>query len=170
MNPDKQIILDDVVRHLNASPFLIVIDYTGLTVDQFAELRSRLKKSGAQCHVIKNSYSRRAAAEIKLPEELSGALVGQTAIVTGDAEVAAAAKTLRDFKKEFEKPSSKAGVLDGAYLDEASLLALADLPTRPELLAKFLGLLNQPATSFARILNEPAASLARVLKAKADKG
>jgi large subunit ribosomal protein L10 len=170
MNADKNIIIEDILRKLNASPFLLVIDYGGLTVGQFNELRHRLAKAGAECYVAKNSYVKRAAAAAEFPDGLGAQLVGQSAIVTGDSEVVAAAKVLKNFHAEFTRPRMKGGVLDGNLIDEAGVKALADLPSREELLAKVLGLLNQPASMLVRLLNEPAASLARVLKAKADLG
>jgi len=170
MNADKQVIIDDLLKKITESPFVMVVDYGGLTVDQFAELRNRLTEAGAECHVAKNSYVKRASSAAGFPEALNEYLAGPTAVVTGESDVAAAAKVLKNFNAEFEKPGLKAGVLDGEILDEASLKALADLPSREVLLAKFLGLLNQPATMLVRILSEPGASLARVLKAKADQG
>ncbi|CAN5312792.1 50S ribosomal protein L10 [soil metagenome] len=170
MNAEKQILIDELVTKLNSSPFLLVIGYAGLTVDQFTELRQRLGKNGAACHVAKNSFVRKAALSAEYPEGIAEALVGQTAIITGESDVVAAAKVIKTFRAEFNKPTPRAAVLRGQLLDAASVEALADLPSREELLAKLLGLLNQPATMLVRILNEPAASLARVLQAKADQG
>jgi large subunit ribosomal protein L10 len=79
MRPEKASIVEDLQTKLNASPFLFVADYTGLKVSQFAELRNRLDGAGARCHVVKNTFLRRAAREAGLPE--LGELGGQTAIV-----------------------------------------------------------------------------------------
>ena len=170
MNADKKIIIDELLEKLNSSPFVLIIEYGGLTVGEFGELRNRLSEAGSTCDVAKNTYVKRAANEANLPEGLSEYLAGQTAIVTGESDVAAAAKVLKNFNAEFGKPEIKAGTLDGVLLDEAGVRAIADLPSREQLLAKLLGLLNQPATMLARILSEPGASLARVIKAKADQG
>jgi len=168
MRPEKSLIIEDLKSRLNASPFLILVDYTGLSVHQFSELRTRLAAQGAECKVVKNTFLRRAAAETGLPE-LNGSLQGQTAVVTGEKDVCAAAKVIKNFKSEFQKPTLKLGVLDKALLTAADVEALADLPAREVLLAQLLGLLQTPATQLVRVLNEPASSLARVLKAKADK-
>ena len=170
MNPDKKIIIDSLVERINNSPFLIVTDFAGLKVDQFEELRNKLVEAGAEYHVTKNTYVKRAAAEAELPEEIGEMLTGQTAVVTGESDVCAAAKVLKDFHKDNEMPTVRGGALDGALLDAAGVSALASLPSREELLAKLLGTLMEPANSLARLLNEPGASLARVLQAKADKG
>ena len=167
MHPDKATIVDDLGIKLNASPFLFVTDYTGLKVDKFSELRTRLWNVGARCHVVKNTFLKRAAASAGLPE--LGELKGQSAIVVGDQDVAAAAKVLKTFAAEFQKPTVKVGVVDRVVVSAEQIQAIADLPSRDVLLATLLGVLNAPASKLVRVLNEPASSLARLLKAKAEK-
>lgn len=165
MNPDKKIILEGLLERVNASPYVLVVDYTGMTVPHFSELRNRLGGAGAECHVAKNSYMKKALAEAGLPD-LGDQLVGQTAFVTGESDVAAVAKVLKNFEKEFKKPGIKLGVVDGAVLGEEQIKAIAELPSREVLLATLLGVINAPASKLVRTLNEPGASLARVIQAK----
>ena len=167
MHPDKATIVEDLQSKLNASPFLFVADYTGLKVGQFAELRTRLWNAGARCHVVKNTFLRRAAKGAGLPELAE--LKGQTAIVLGEKDAAAAAKVLKTFTAEFKKPEVKTGILDRLVVSKEQIEAIADLPSREVLLSTLLGVLNAPATKLVRVLNEPAASLARLLQAKAEK-
>ena len=168
MRPEKVTIVSDVKARLQASPFAIVTDYAGMQVSHFEELRTRLGAVGAECHVVKNTFLKRAAAELSMPE-LNGVLTGQTAVVTGESDICAAAKVLKTFASEFEKPVVKAGILDNAALTSEQVLALASLPSKEVLQATLLGLLLAPATRLVRVLNEPGASLARLLKAKAEK-
>jgi len=112
---------------------------------------------------------KKAAAKAGYPEKLGDALTGQSAVVTGDQDVCAAAKVMKTFAKEFEKPKVKAGVLDGNLLSAEGIQSLADLPSKEVLQATLLGVLQAPASKLVRLLNEPAASLARVLKAKSEK-
>src|SRR4030095_11084449 len=133
MHPDKATIVADINAKLNASPFLFVADYTGLKVDQFGELRNRLWNVGARCHVVKNSFLRLAVKEAGLPE--LGELRGQTAIVIGDKDVAAAAKVLKSFTAEFKKPTIKTGIVDRLVVGSDQINAIADLPSREVLLA-----------------------------------
>jgi len=167
MRPEKPSIVEDIRSKLSGSPYLLVADYTGMKVGHFAELRRRLSEAGAECHVVKNTFLRIAVKEIGLPE-LNGALTGQTAMVTGEKDICAAAKVLKSFAAEFEKPVVRAGILDNALLDAAQIKALADLPPKEILQGQLLGLLLSPATKLVRTLNEPASSLARLLKAKMD--
>lgn len=168
MRPEKANIVEDLQTKLNASPFLFVTDYAGLRVDQFSELRNRLAGVGARCHVVKNTFLRRAAKDAGLPDV--GETKGQTAIVVGDKDVAAAAKVMKSFTAEFKKPVVKVGVIDRAVVSTEQITAIADLPSREVLLAQLLGTLNSPASTLVRLLNEPASALARVLKAHAEKG
>lgn len=170
MKAEKSLMIEDLLQRVNASPFLFVVDYTGLTVDKFAELRKRLAACDSEIHVYKNTLVKKAAERASYPEGLGEVLVGQTAVVTGAKDVCAAAKVMKTFADEFKKPEMKGGVLDGALLNAAGIQALADLPSREVLLAQLLGVLQAPASKLVRTLNEPAASLARVLKAKAEQG
>jgi large subunit ribosomal protein L10 len=168
MRPEKTAIVEDLSAKLNKSPFLIVTEYTGMNVLQFSELRSRLAGAGAQCRVVKNTFLRKAAAEVGYPD-LANNLAGQTAIVTGESDVCAAAKILKGFSTEFQKPAVKVGVLDKAIISKEQITALAELPPKDVLQAQLLGVLKSPLQKLVVLLNEPGASLARLLKARVEK-
>ena len=168
MRPEKPTIVEDVKLRLNNSPFRIVVEYGGMNVNHFAELRNRLGGAGASLTVIKNTFLRRSIKDAGLPE-LDAHLTGQTAFVVGDKDICASAKILKTFAAEFEKPKIRVGILDNSILDTAQVIALADLPPKEVLQAQLLGLLLSPATKLVRTLNEPGASLARVLAAIAEK-
>ena len=169
MRAEKQFITKEYVTRLNASPFFMVVDYKGLTVGQFTELRKRLHKAGSEVHVVKNSVFRIAAKEAGVAD-LSGVLGGQMAVVTGQRDISAAAKAVRTFQSEFDKPKLRFGYLNNQRLETADLVALADLPSIEVLRGKLLGLLQAPAGQLVRLLNTPASQLARVLQARVDKG
>ncbi|MFZ4587949.1 MAG: 50S ribosomal protein L10 [Terrimicrobiaceae bacterium] len=167
MRTEKTLIVEDIREKLKASPYLLVVDFSGMKVPHFETLRTRLGEAGAKMSVVRNTFLRIAAKDLSMPA-LSDSLTGQTAMVTGETDICAAAKILKSFAAEFQKPSIRAGVLDNAPLTAKQVADLADLPSKDVLRAKLLGLLQTPASQFVRILNEPAASLARVLKAKGD--
>jgi large subunit ribosomal protein L10 len=139
-----------------------------MEVDDFSELRKRLAAAGAEVHVVKNSFLKRAMADSGLTPS-NGELTGQTAVVTGEKDVAPVAKILKTFTKEFKKAMLKLGFIDRAHVATKEIEQLADLPPREVLQAQLLGLLLSPATKLVRLFNEPAASLARLLKAKSEK-
>ena len=168
MRAEKQLISQEYVARLNASPFFMLVDYRGLSVRHFTELRKRLSKAGAEIHVVKNSIFRLAAKESGLGE-VEATLTGQLAVVTGQRDVSVAAKVVKTFHAEFDKPKLRFGYLNSQRLEAPALMALADLPSLDVLRAKILGLIQAPATKLAVIINTPGAQLARVLKAKAEK-
>lgn len=168
MRAEKANIGKEYISRLNSSPFFIVVDYTGLKVAPMTELRRRLHKASAEVHVVKNSIFRVAAKEAGIAD-LTGQLAGQVAIVTGQKDVTAAAKVLKTFGSEFDKPKVKFGFLNNQRLESADFAALADLPSLEELRAKILGVLNAPAQKLAAIINTPGSQLARVIKAKSEK-
>ncbi|HWH72252.1 MAG TPA: 50S ribosomal protein L10 [Candidatus Sulfotelmatobacter sp.] len=168
MRLEKQNLTKEYLARLNASPFFIVVDYRGLKVSQFTELRKRLTKSGAQVHVVKNSLFRIAAKEAGVAD-LNGALSGQLAVVTGQKDISAAAKVVKTFGSEFEKLKVQFGYLNNQRLEQPDIMALADLPSLEVLRGKLLGLFNAPATKLVALINTPASQLARVLQARKDK-
>lgn len=168
MRAEKKLLTKEYVARLNASPFFIVVSYKGLKVAHLTELRKRLVKAGAEVHIVKNSVFRVAAQEAGVGD-LHGSLAGQMAVVTGQKDISAAAKALKNFAAEFDKLKFKFGYLNNQRLEEAAMVALADLPSLDVLRATLLGLLNAPATKLAVLLNTPATMLAQVIKAKSEK-
>lgn len=168
MRPEKTSIVSELADKLNRSPFLLVTDYQRMKVDQFGELRNRLAPAGAEMRVVKNSFLRRAISDSGLPD-VAATLAGQTAIVTGQKDVAPVAKILKTFSAEFKIATLKIGIVDKSILSTEEILSLAELPSREILLGQLLGLLLSPATKLVRLLNEPGSALARLLNAKAQK-
>ena len=171
MRAEKKLIVDELSKQVGASPFVLMTDYTGMTVSQFADLRKKLRGVHAECHVVKNTMLRHAAKSAGLPALDEAVLTGMTAVVYGDAksDISAAAKILKQFAKGSEKPKMKLGVLGQQVLKAEEMAAVADLPSLDQLRAQLIGLLQTPATRIAVVLGAPASQIARVLKAHADK-
>jgi len=169
MRAEKQYITKEYLARLNASPFFIVVDYQGLKVAPLTELRKRLTKAGAEIHVVKNSLFRLSVKEANVAD-LAGSLSGQLAVVTGQRDVSSAAKVLKTFQAEFERPKLRFGYLGNQRLEAVEVAALADLPSIEVLRSKILGLINAPASKLAAIINAPASQLVRVLQARVEKG
>ncbi|MEP6603147.1 MAG: 50S ribosomal protein L10 [Spartobacteria bacterium] len=168
MRPEKTSIVSDLSEKLSKSPFVLVTDYQRMNVNHFADLRTRLAASGAEVHVVKNSFLRRAISDSGLPD-VAEQLTGQTAVVTGEKDAAPIAKILKTFAAEFKIAALKIGIIDKAILSTKEVEALAELPSREVLLSQLLGLLLMPATKLVRVLNEPGSAFARLLNAKASK-
>jgi len=168
MRAEKKAITSEYLARLNASPFFIVVDYVGVTVAQFGELRARLRAAGAEIHVVKNSIFRIAAKEAGIAE-LNGSLAGQMAVVTGARDVTAAAKVLKACQKEFEKPRLKFGYLGNRRMEKADVEALAELPSLDELRAGIVGLIAAPLSGLVGVLAAPGRDVVSVLRARMDK-
>jgi len=162
MRPEKEFLVEEVNEHLGKSNYVFLTDFTRLSVKETEELRTNLAKESAEFHVVKNSILRRAASEKELPS-LDEHLSGQTAIVIGGENAPGVAKVLTKFFKEKEKVEVKVGVLDNNLLSKDDLKALADLPSKEEMLAKLLGTFLAPAQQLVRLINTPGTQLATVL-------
>jgi len=169
MRPEKASIVSELSEALKRSPFVLVTDYRGMKVADFGELRNRLAPARAEVHVVKNNFLKLAMADSGFPE-VGDQFAGQTAVVTGEADVAPVAKIFKTFATEFKLAALRVGFVDRAVLSTAELETLAELPTREILQAQLLGVLLSPATRLVSLFSEPAAALARLLSAKAEKG
>src|SRR5262245_24746811 len=168
MRAEKQYITQEYLGRLNSSPFFIVVDYQGLRVGHITELRKRLSKAGAQMLIVKNSLFRIAAKEAGVGD-LPSALSGQLAVVTGQRDISTAAKAIKTFHAEFDKPKVRFGCLNNQRLESKDILTLADLPSLEVLRSKLLGLFKTPSTRLVQLLGTPSTQLARVLQARVDK-
>jgi len=152
MRAEKQYLIDEVSGHLKKSDYVILANFTKLTVGETAELRGQLAKENAEFHVVKNSSLRVAAKALGLPD-IDSALVGQTAIVVGGTNSAGVAKVLKKFFTDKQKLEVKVGVIEKKIVSAAELSAIADLPPFDALRAQFLSLLTSNAAAFVRVLD-----------------
>jgi large subunit ribosomal protein L10 len=165
MRAEKKYLIDEVETHLRKSDYVILANFTGVTVADAAELRLRLSAEKAEYHVVKNSSLRVAAKSLGLPD-IDSALVGPTAIVVGGRNSAGVAKILKQFFKDKQKIEVKAGVLSKKLISPKDVERLAEMPSLEVLRSQLLGLMNQPASAFVRIINAVPQGLVNVLQAK----
>ncbi len=151
MRAEKKLLTSEYVARLNGSPFFIVVGYQGLKVAHLNELRKRLVQAGAEIHIVKNTVFRVAAKESGVAE-LDGTLTGQIAVVTGKKDIFVSSKVLKNFAAEFDKLKLKFGYLNNQRVDQATILAYADLPSLDVLRAKLLGLFSAPASRIAQVI------------------
>jgi len=129
---------------------IVVAQYAGIEVGDLTALRAKARASGVYLRVLKNTLARRAVADTPfapLAEQLTGPL-----IYSISADPVAAAKVLADFSKTNDKLVLKAGCYAGKLLDKEGVQALASIPSREELLAKLLGVMQAPVSGFAGLL------------------
>jgi len=152
MRAEKQYLIDEVNGHLKKSEYVILANFTKMTVADTAELRKRLAVEKAEFHVVKNSSFRVAAKALGLPD-LDQSLAGQTAVVVGGKNAPGVAKVLNKFMEEKQKLQVKVGVFDKKMMSAADLSKLADLPSLEVLRAQLFGLFMQTAASFVRVVD-----------------
>ena len=159
--------LAKVSESLEASKGLFVIDYRGLTVKEAEELRHSLRENGAVLKVYKNNIVKIALEKAGLPA-IDDVLVGTTACVFYENDPVDAAKVVKEASKKFNKLEFRGGITDGVVVNAEQAIAIADLPTREELIAKFVGCISNPLSGIVRVCNGSAQGLVTALDALVD--
>jgi large subunit ribosomal protein L10 len=144
-------LVQGLTGRFSRSANIYVTDFTGLRVKNMTELRRRLRSAGGEYVVVKNTLAVRALQAASVGG-LDDVLQGPTGVVFAGDPVAAA-KVLADFQKEFERPTVKAGVVDGRRVTPEEVKRLAALPSRDQLLGQVAGALQAPLAAMAGALN-----------------
>jgi large subunit ribosomal protein L10 len=163
----KEELVAEFAEKLKVAKAAFLADYRGLDVDQANDLRNKLREVGVEYRVVKNTLLRLAAKDTDsacFDEYLSG----PTAIALVNEDPVAPAKALVEFAKKNNIFELKAGMLDGKLLAVADIQALAELPSRDELLAKMLGSMSAPASNFVGVLAAVPRTFVQVLAAIKD--
>ena len=150
------------------SQAVILVEYTGARMKDLDSIRAKVRESGAEFHVVKNTLARRAFEKqgMTLPEEF---LLKSTAVSFAFNDPAATAKALSDATKGMGFVKLKGGFMGGQMLTASQVKALAELPPLPVVRAQLLGVLQAPAARLVRTIAEPARSLAAVFRAYSEK-
>ena len=146
-----------------------VVSYRGISSAKMNILRKDLKRKKAEVLVSKTSVARKALQAAK-QDSLAATIEGQMALILSNADASEVSKVLVNFAKSYEGFVVRGGVLDGAFLTEAEVKTLSDLPPREVLLAKLMGTMSAPLTRFAGALNGKTRELISILKQKSDAG
>ena len=158
-NIDEVKVLTDKLETASAVYFT---DYLGLDVESVTNLRSEFFHASVEFRVTKNTLLKLAAEKMNI-EGLDNFLAGSTAIAISFDEPTSPAKVLKSFTKEHDKPNVKAILFDGEVLEGSEYKKFANLPSKDELLSKFVIMLNSPMTILARTLSSPIGNLVNVL-------
>ncbi|MGD1806754.1 50S ribosomal protein L10 [Dapis sp. BLCC M126] len=176
----KQEMLADIKQNLSESQLTLVIDYQGLSVAEITDLRRRLIPTGSSCSVAKNTLMGIAVKEDSNWQPMEQLLAGSNAFLFLKDDIGGAIKAYQDFQKATKKTEFKGGVMEGRVLTQDQVKAIADLPSKEELIAqiagsinsiasKLAGTLNAVPTQLATGINEVPATVSRVLKAVSEK-
>ena len=151
----KKPIVDEIIENLTDAKAVVLADYRGLTVEQDTILRKKMRDAGVVYKVYKNTMIKRAVAGTQF-EAITADLEGPTAIAISKEDATAPAKILFDFAKTAPALELKSGVIEGTYYDNKTITVIATIPSRDELISKFLGSIQSPVTNFARVIKQIA--------------
>ena len=153
----KQPIVEEITNSIKDAQAVVLVNYSGLTVEQDTALRKELREAGVVYKVYKNTMMKRAFAGTAF-EPLTKDLDGTNAIAISKDDATAPARIIAKFAKTAPKLEMVSGVVEGNYYDKAGMEALANVPSREELLGKLLGSIQSPIANLARVLNQIAES------------
>ncbi len=145
----KQIIIDEIKEKLDKAESLVVIDYIGTTVAEADAMRKKLREAGVDYTVYKNTLFKRAIEGTNY-EEIAKVLDGPSAFAFSFDDATAPARVINGVMKDFNKMSFKAGIVEGTYYDADGIKAIADIPSRDQLIAKFMGSIQSPVSKLVR--------------------
>ncbi|MBW0454773.1 MAG: 50S ribosomal protein L10 [Candidatus Kinetoplastibacterium crithidii] len=163
---EKAIVIQEMQLKISNAQSVVIAEYRGLDVASVSSLRKIARDSGVYIRVLKNSLARRVIADTDfalLVDKLTGPLIYGVS-----SDPVSAAKVLADFAKNNDKLIIKAGALPNYLLDYTAVVALANMPSREELLAKLAATLQAPIAQFVRTLNEIPTKFVRGLSAVCD--
>ncbi len=161
----KNAVIEDLHEKLDGASAFYLTDFTGMSVKQITEFRSRLRKAGVEYVVVKNTLAQRALTGLELPD-IAGFFAGPTGLVIGRDDAVAAAKVLTDFAREFgDRPAIKVGVVEQRPYNAHEVRRLADMPPKEVLLAQIAGGLQAPMARLAGGMSQLLAGFARAVAA-----
>lgn len=168
LRTEKAEAIERIKERFSKMSSAVFVDYAGLTVAEVSKLRDELRKKGVEYRVLKNKLVQHALKGTAFVDTLGKmALKGMTAVAWSFEEPSAAARVLKEYRKENEKLKIKAGLLEGQVLDSNAVEnQLASLPNKDEARAMLLATLMAPAQNFVMLLNAPGRELVGVLAAK----
>ena len=149
----------------------VLVDYQGLTVEAVTKLRNEFRKQGVEYRVVKNTLIKQAIAGQPWADAFGKTLTGMTGVAWSYEDPSAAAKVVKAFRKDNEKLTIKAGLVEGQLLDGKGVEnQLATMPGKNELRAMLLATLQAPLQSFVALLQAPSQNFVYLLSAKEREG
>ena len=147
----KKQIVADLTEKLQNAVSGVIVNYSGITVENDTKMRAELRKAGVEYAVIKNTMTKRACENVGYGE-LANVLEGMTAIAISKDDAVAPAKILKEYADKIDSFELKAGFVEGKVLDQAGVLELANIPSKEILIGKLLGSLQSSLYGLAHVL------------------
>ena len=151
----KQPIVDEIKAQVEGAQTAVILNYSGVTVEQDTKLRKAMREAGITYKVYKNTLMKRAFVGTEF-EALNDSLEGPNAIAISKEDATAPARLVAKFAKEIPNLEMVAGVVEGQFYDAKGMQAISQIPGREELIGRLLGSMQSPIANFARVLNQIA--------------
>jgi large subunit ribosomal protein L10 len=152
---------------LSRTQFMVVADYRGLTVAEIGDLRKRLRETGAELIVAKNTLTLLAAKQAGYGA-LEPLLAGPTALAFAYDDVAKTAKAINEFNRGPKKLVVRGGMLGKSLLAGNAVDQVAQLPSREQVLAQIVGGIASPVAGVVGVINAAITNVLYVLQARID--
>ena len=160
----KQQDLEALTEKLSVSTSAMIVSFTKLTAAKDQEFRNQLREAGAKYQVVKNTIARRAIKGTPF-EQAEEFFKGVTGIAWTDSDAVILSKAVSKFvKANGDLYTFKVGVVDGKLYDQNQIEAIASLPSKEELMAKLLFIINSPAQGLATVIKAVPQNMAIVVK------
>lgn len=154
---NKQPVVDEISSLIANAKSGVLVDYRGLTVEQDTQLRRAFREAGVSYKVYKNTMMKAAFKGTDFEALDTNALLeGPSAFATCDTDATAPARIIAKFAKTADKLEFKGGIVEGVYYDAKGMEQISKIPSREELISKFMGSIQSPITNFARVINQIA--------------
>ena len=151
----KQPIVDEIKGLIDGAQTAVILNYSGVTVEQDTKLRKAMREAGITYKVYKNTLMKRAFVGTEF-EALNASLEGPNAIAISKEDATAPARLVAKFAKDIPNLEMVAGVVEGQFYDAKGMQAISQIPGREELIGRLLGSMQSPIANFARVLNQIA--------------
>ena len=165
-NENKIKIVADIEKKIKSASGLYFTKYTGMNVAQATKLRKIFRENSVEYKITKNTLTKIAAVNAGYDEkEINKFLEGQIGIAYSDSDPTAPAKVIKEFKKDHEDCLDVVGLIfEGEFFEPEKYKQLANLPSKEELLTKFVVGLSSPMTKFSSALNSVMSKMVTVLE------
>lgn len=154
-------------KAFKASPSVMVVEYKGLSVGEMEKLRKEVSDAQAELKVVKNALLKIAAKNTDV-EQIDELFEGPTAVAICESDPSAVAKVFINTIKDAPMLKIKGGIVDGSVVGANEISELSKLPSRPELISQFMGLLAAPLSNLLGAFTQMQTKLLYALEAVKD--
>lgn len=162
--------IEELTNKLQTNSTIVIAEFTGLTMNDLTDFRNKAREKNVSFNIVKNTLLTKAIKNIGIKDFDVNKISKQLAIATGDADEVTISKLVYEFTKVAkEKVKIYSGIIENKVVSVETIIKLAQLPSREELLARVVGSISAPVSGFVRVLNGPLQGFYNIAKALSEK-